>query len=174
MTSLVRKNLIEEVKQNTDMLIDITTEFEDWSTSPDITDMIKTAAHAAVFGCEEDLKSRAELSILLTSDEAIQQLNSDYRGQDKPTNVLSFSGELDTAAKGRSLLLGDVVLSYQTILSEAQSQGKSFEAHVSHLIVHGVLHLLGYDHENEETAHDMELVEIEILKGIGIDNPYSQ
>ncbi len=173
MISLVRKNLIEEVKQNPDMLIDITTEFEDWSTSPDFTEMIKTAALAAVFGCEEDLKSRAELSILLTSDAAIQQLNSDYRGQDKPTNVLSFSGELDTASGERSFLLGDVVLSYQTIFAEAQNQGKNFEAHVSHLIVHGVLHLLGYDHENDETADDMELVEIEILKGIGIDNPYS-
>jgi probable rRNA maturation factor len=74
----------------------------------------------------------------------------------------------------RNFLLGDIVLSYQTMQTEAEQQQKNFNNHVSHLIVHGVLHLLGYDHEDDEAAADMELVEINILKGLGIENPYSQ
>jgi probable rRNA maturation factor len=156
------------------MLIDITIEFAAWSKVPGLENLIKTSARAAVSGREEEFKNRAELSILLTSDEAIRQLNSNFRGQDKPTNVLSFGGETETVSTVPSFLLGDVVLSYQTIAKEAQQQGKSFDDHVSHLIVHGVLHLLGYDHDNDELAHKMERVEIKILKGIGVENPYSQ
>ncbi len=156
------------------MLIDITTEFAAWSKIPDLESRIKTAAQVATFGHEQEFKNRAELSILLTSDEAIRQLNSNFRGQDKPTNVLSFTGDKDRDPTVPTFLLGDVVLAYQTIAGEAEQQGKSFDNHVSHLIVHGVLHLLGYDHENDQTAQEMELVEIKILKGIGVENPYSQ
>ena len=156
------------------MLIDITIEYDAWSQLDGLESLIKTAAQAAVFEREDEFKNRAELSILLTSDDAIRQLNSTYRGQNKPTNVLSFGGEPEARSRNQSFLLGDIVLSYQTINTEAQQQQKNFGNHVSHLIVHGVLHLLGYDHHNDETADDMELVEINILKGIGIENPYSQ
>jgi len=156
------------------MLIDITIEYDAWSKLDELESLIKTAALAAVFEREDDFKHRAELSVLLTSDEVIRQLNSTYRGQNKPTNVLSFGGEPDARSQNRNFLLGDIVLSYQTINTEAQQQRKNFGNHVSHLIVHGVLHLMGHDHRDDETADDMELVEINILKGIGIENPYSQ
>jgi len=155
------------------MLIDITTEFAAWSKIPGLETLIKTAAQAAVFDHGEEFKNRAELSILLTSDETIRQLNLNFRGQDKPTNVLSFVGETQTVSTVPSFLLGDVVLSFQTIAGEAEQQGKSFDNHVSHLIVHGVLHLLGYDHDSDKIAEEMERAEIKILQGIGVENPYS-
>ncbi len=155
------------------MLIDITIEYDAWSQLDGLESLIKTAAQAAVFERDDEFKNRAELSILLTSDDAIRQLNSIYRGQDRPTNVLSFGGEPEARSQDQSFLLGDIVLSYQTISTEAEQQQKNLGNHVSHLIVHGVLHLLGYDHHNDKTADDMELVEINILKGIGIENPYS-
>ena len=156
------------------MLIDIAIEFDAWSNTRGLEDLIVTAANAAVFEREDEFKDRAELSVLLTSDDAIQHLNLKYRGQNKPTNVLSFCGESDVQWQARSFLLGDIVLSYQTINTQAGQQRKSFENHVSHLVVHGVLHLLGYNHEGDKDAGDMELVEVNILKGIGIGNPYSQ
>jgi len=156
------------------MLIDITIEYDAWSKLDALESLIKTAALAAVYEREDEFKDHAELSVLLTCDEAIRQLNLTYRGQDKPTNVLSFGGEIDAPSQDRNFLLGDIVLSFQTINTEAQQQRKNFDNHVSHLIVHGVLHLLGYDHQNDKTADDMELVEINILKGLGIENPYSQ
>jgi len=155
------------------MLIDITIEYDAWSKLDGLKNQIKTAAQAAVFERKDDFKSRAELSILLTSDEVIRQLNATYRGQDKPTNVLSFGGEPEAWSQNRNFLLGDIVLGYQTIKTEAEQQQKNINNHVSHLIVHGVLHLLGYDHRDDESADDMERIEINILKGIGIENPYS-
>ena len=156
------------------MLIDITIEYDAWSKLDGLEGLIKTAAQAAIFERGDEFETRAELSVLLTSDEAIQQLNSKYRNQDKPTNVLSFGGEPEARSQDQNFLLGDIVLSYQTINTEAEQQRKNFGNHVSHLIVHGVLHLLGHDHRDDETADDMELVEINILKGLGIENPYSQ
>jgi len=156
------------------MLIDITIEYDAWSKFDELESLIKTAALAAIFEREDDFKNRAELSVLLTSDDAIRQLNSTFRGQDRSTNVLSFGGDPEALSQDQSFLIGDIVLSYQTINTEALEQQKKFGNHVSHLIVHGVLHLLGYDHRDDEAADDMELVEINILKGIGIGNPYSQ
>jgi len=156
------------------MLIDISIEFVAWSKISGLEKLINTAALAAVFDCEEKIRNQAELSILLTSDDAMRQLNLTYRGQDKSTNVLSFPGEPEAHSQSRSFLLGDVVLSYQTVVAEAEQQQISLENHISHLIVHGVLHLLGHDHENDTDAHDMEHLEINILKGIGVENPYAQ
>jgi len=165
---------MEKAPQPPVMLIDITTEFDEWSTAPDLENLITKAARAAVLATEADFTTRAELSILLTSNAAVRRLNSQYRGLNKATNVLSFCGETATRPESRPFLLGDVVLAYQTIAAEAQQQRIDFAAHVSHLIVHGVLHLLGYDHENDTSAHTMELAEIKILKGIGVENPYAQ
>lgn len=155
------------------MLIDITTGFEAWSRTHNIENLVETAAHAAITGHQDAVSPQAELSIVLASDEKVRQLNAQYRGLDKATNVLSFPGEYDGGAQARNILLGDIVLAFETIEIEAQSQHKSFENHVSHLIIHGVLHLLGHDHEDDETARNMELLEISILKGLGIENPYA-
>ena len=102
---------------------------------------------------------------LVLADDALQRrLNREFRGRDTSTNVLSFDGA--------PAALGDVVLALETIAAEAEAQGKPLADHVAHLVVHGVLHLLGYDHETQGQARSMERLEIEILAGLGIGDPY--
>jgi probable rRNA maturation factor len=116
----------------------------------------------------------AELTIVLTDDETVQRLNRQYRGIDKPTNVLSFgrtNGGSEPVA-GAPAILGDVVLARQTVAAEAASQGKRIANHAAHLVVHGVLHLLGYDHQAAREAHLMEAIEIQVLAELGVANPY--
>lgn len=116
--------------------------------------------HAAceAVGCE------GEVTIVLATDAFVRKLNRDFRGKDKPTNVLSFPGVGD--------YLGDIILARQTIEREAKTQGKTPRDHTIHLIIHGLLHLLGYDHERPKQAQNMEALEIKILKKLGINNPY--
>ena len=118
-----------------------------------------------------------EFSIVLTDDETTQALNRDYRGKDKPTNVLSFpmldSNDEDFLPPAdQPMPVGDIILAYETIECEAIEQGKSMKDHYAHLLVHGTLHLLGYDHEDPHEADIMESLEIRILKKYGIENPY--
>ncbi|MFD2204767.1 rRNA maturation RNase YbeY [Kiloniella antarctica] len=121
--------------------------------------------------------SEAELSVVLSNDPDIQKLNLEYRGKGKPTNVLSFSTLDDPAEENLAhqrgvLSLGDIILSRETLICEAKTQSKRLEDHFTHLLVHGVLHLLGYDHLSEDEALEMESLEIEILSRLGIKNPY--
>jgi probable rRNA maturation factor len=117
---------------------------------------------------------RLEISLVLSDDEEVRQLNRDYRGQDKPTNVLSFAA-LDQDSPippDGPILLGDVIIALQTTRREAEEQGKRFDHHLSHLVVHGVLHLLGYDHVAEDEAERMESLERSILGALGVPDPY--
>lgn len=109
------------------------------------------------------------VTLVLADDAGVQTLNRAYRGKDRPTNVLSFpNGEEDEGV----ILLGDIILAYETVAAEARAQGKEFSAHAAHLVVHGVLHLLGYDHEIEAEAEAMEAREVMILAQLAIANPY--
>jgi probable rRNA maturation factor len=113
------------------------------------------------------------LSLLLAGDSELQALNLQFRGQDKPTNVLSFPSPDAVAAGEDSLdVLGDIALSCETIQREADEQGKKVAHHLTHLLVHGLLHLLGYDHEQDDDAATMEQLEIDILGEMGLANPY--
>jgi probable rRNA maturation factor len=116
----------------------------------------------------------AELTVVLTDDVRIRELNRQYRGFDKPTNVLSFGGPENwrSGAPDAPVMLGDVILARETVAVEAKAQGKSMADHTSHLIVHGVLHLLGHDHERAADAARMEAREIAVLAGLGIGDPY--
>lgn len=114
-----------------------------------------------------------ELSILLTDDAAVRALNARYRGLDKPTNVLSFPAEAE-ALPGEARLLGDLALAFETCRREAEEQGKPLADHLVHLVVHGTLHLLGYDHEEEEEAEAMEACERQLLAGLGLPDPYRE
>ncbi len=122
-----------------------------------------------------------EIYVELVADGQSQQLNRDYRGKDKPTNVLSFPGiepddlpgALTLSAKGGPpVLLGDLIIADAVVAREASEQGKTNHAHLVHLVVHGVLHLLGYDHINDKDAFEMEALERDILAGLGIKDPY--
>lgn len=146
-------------------VIDISIESDDWTEcAPDITDVIEQTAEAALNAMELPSQD-TEVSIVLSDDDFIQSLNKQWRGKDKPTNVLSFPQD-------EPQLLGDVIVAFGTVKREAEEQGKPFESHVRHLIVHGILHLLGHDHENDEEAEEMESLEIEILHALGVKNPY--
>lgn len=120
-----------------------------------------------------------DISVLLTDDGRIQILNRDYRGKDSPTNVLSF-GVLESGTRPPRVdknalhpyVLGDIVMSYDTIIEQAKSAQKPIENHIAHMMVHGLLHLLGHDHENDDDATLMESLETRILAGKGISNPY--
>lgn len=121
-----------------------------------------------------DLPAPPVVDITLTDDRAQQALNRTYRGQDRPTNVLAFAAA-DPAAPplpGMPFLLGDVVLAYETVVQEAADQDKPLSDHLSHLVVHGVLHLLGYDHLDPADAAAMEAREIAILAELGVPDPY--
>jgi probable rRNA maturation factor len=112
----------------------------------------------------------AELVIRIVDEAESRQLNREYRGKDRPTNVLSFPFEAPAVVP--SDLLGDLVICAQVVSSEAQQQGKIVTAHWAHMVVHGVLHLLGHDHQEEQEAIEMERLEAQILMGLGFDDPY--
>ena len=114
---------------------------------------------------------QGEVSLLLGDDAAIAELNRQWRGRNGPTNVLSFPAAAPQGAA--PTFLGDIALAAETIAAEAEFQGKRFEAHAAHLVVHGFLHLLGYDHENPSEAEAMEARERAILISIGIEDPYA-
>jgi probable rRNA maturation factor len=117
---------------------------------------------------------RLEISLLLTDDAQVRQLNRDYRHKDKPTNVLSFPAlDDDTPIPPEGpVLLGDVIIARETTEREAYEESKSLKNHLSHLVVHGVLHLLGYDHIEDDEAEEMESLERSILGALGVPDPY--
>ncbi len=146
-------------------VIDISIECKDWEAElPDIESHIRTTAMAVLKAMEIEDQA-TELSVVLSNDKFIQVLNKQWRGKDKPTNVLSFPQE-------EPELMGDVIMAFETVKREATEQDKDFEDHAKHLIVHGVLHLLGHDHEEDEEAEKMEALEIRILNALGVKNPY--
>jgi probable rRNA maturation factor len=142
------------------------------SVAPNLTALARKAARAALAAALPP-GSRAELVLALGDDALLRRLNRDFRGRDKPTNVLSFSHVATPGAPaqgGRSL--GDVAIARETLLAEAIAEDKPATHHLSHLIVHGVLHLLGYDHESAAEARRMEALERKVLAGLGIPDPY--
>jgi probable rRNA maturation factor len=148
---------------------------ECWLTEPDAEAVIHRAIATAAEIANAD-HGEAELAVMLTDDDGIRTLNSNWRGIDKPTNVLSFPALQPTGPVGPDdapRMLGDIAIAYQTTRKEADDEQKPFEHHLSHLAVHGYLHLIGYDHENDADADTMESLETEILAQLGIPDPYS-
>jgi probable rRNA maturation factor len=154
---------------------------EEWDSSGSWEQLVRTAAEAAIgesaFPQIATSERPVELSVRLTGNDEVRALNLQWRDKDKATNVLSFPllGEQElqsTSFAGMELLLGDIVLARGVCLDEAAEKGVSFEQHASHLIVHGTLHLLGYDHSGDQQAADMEAREVRALERIGIANPY--
>jgi probable rRNA maturation factor len=142
-----------------------------WSALDGLDVLVAGSLQAALDESGDRLAEGAEVSLLFCDDAAIRELNRQFRGQDKPTNVLSFPGPEPLEA---ALFLGDIAIAFETVAHEAQEQGKSLEQHCRHMIVHGFLHLLGYDHEDDEEAEAMEAMEIRILRRLGVDDPYRE
>jgi probable rRNA maturation factor len=156
------------------LTLDFSYECELWHDElPDLEELTRLAA-LKTLEFTGYTAPQIEISTVFADDTFIQNLNRDYREQDKPTNVLSFPqyepNELDK--KAEFLALGDIILAYETIAREADEQEKSLRAHTVHMIVHSLLHLLGYDHLTDFEAETMEKLEIRILKALGVKNPY--
>ncbi|HKW53931.1 MAG TPA: rRNA maturation RNase YbeY [Stellaceae bacterium] len=138
---------------------------------PDAARLCGETARAALGGAG-GMAGTAELSIVLGDDALVQALNRQWRGLDKPTNVLSFPVALVALPPGAPRLLGDIVLAFETLAAEATAQGKPLAHHLRHLVVHGVLHLVGFDHEAAGEAARMEALEVAVLAGLGVPDPY--
>jgi probable rRNA maturation factor len=156
---------------------------EEWDSSRSWDGLVHRAAEAAIaesaFARLATLERAVEISVLLTGDAKVRDLNSEYRGKHRPTNVLSFpmadpEDLRDASVAGPELLLGDIIIARGVCAAEAADKGVSIEDHAAHLLVHGTLHLLGYDHEGEKDAADMEAREVRALKRLGIANPYEE
>ena len=149
--------------------LDIVVKSPPWTKVRGVRPMLRRAVAAAAARLRLD---EAEVAIVLTDDAAIRKLNRSWRKRDRPTNVLSFPAPREPAASRRRLL-GDVVIAYETAAREAKAEGKPLKNHVSHLAVHGFLHLLGYDHETAEEAEEMEGLERAILFTLGVPDPFA-
>ncbi len=154
--------------------IDIIIKATRWESVLDLLDVVHGAVAAAFEILPNSFNCPVEVSVLLTDDAEVQTLNRQWRGKDKPTNVLSFPAPAQPLPPGAARPLGDVVLAYDTVLRESAEQSKPLEHHLAHLLVHGTLHLLGQDHETGEAEADaMEALEIAALATLGIPNPYA-
>jgi probable rRNA maturation factor len=151
--------------------IDIMVEAGAWTGEPKLRELVTRAVAAVIATARPPLVEGAELSLVFTDDEHVRVLNRQYRGKDSPTNVLSFPGAADKPG-AYGPLLGDIVVAEETVAREASDQSLSFDDHLVHLVVHGFLHLLGYDHEDDAEAAVMEGMETQILAGLGIADPY--
>ncbi len=134
--------------------------------------LCRRAVQAALAGAPRRRPAPVALAIALADDDAVRALNRDFRGKNKPTNVLSFPADGRATAPGAPRFLGDIVLARQTVTREACAQRKRLADHLTHLVVHGTLHLLGYDHEVDAEAERMERLEVRILAGLGVPDPY--
>jgi probable rRNA maturation factor len=140
-----------------------------WDEAPGAEDIVRRALDAAA-----SLAPEGAVTVILTDDAEIATLNKEWRGFDKPTNVLSFpAASLPQGKEESEPQLGDIVIAYETVKREAAEEGKPFADHLSHLAVHGFLHLLGYDHDTDAKADIMEDLERKVLASLGIPDPYA-
>jgi probable rRNA maturation factor len=146
-------------------MIDVEIEDDGWTAAAPDAGLLATRAAAAVLAAED---AEGGVTILLTDDERVADLNQRFRDKPGPTNVLSFPMPENPEAQ-----LGDIALAYGVCAREAEEQGKPLAHHLSHLVAHGVLHLLGYDHETDAEAEEMEARERQILAPLGVPDPYA-
>jgi probable rRNA maturation factor len=152
-------------------VVDVVAESPLWDAEPTSEDVARRAVDAALGEIVRTYNKSAEMSVILADDARLKDLNRDWRGKDQPTNVLSFP-----AAEGEDIatapLLGDLVIAFETVAEEARRDGKSFNDHFAHLVVHGTLHLFGFDHMSDAEAEIMENTERAALARLGISDPY--
>ena len=139
-----------------------------WNGQPSAEQTVRDAIAAAAAALP---KTSGEVSVVLTDDAAIRALNRDWRGIDKSTNVLSFPASKTKAGDGNAML-GDIVIAYETLVQQCDDENRAFLHHLSHLTVHGFLHLIGYDHQNDAEADEMEGLETKIMASLKMPDPY--
>jgi probable rRNA maturation factor len=154
------------------VVVDVIADAAAWDQLP-AEELARKAVAAALAEATVQPAAGAEVSIVLTDDARIQALNRQWRGLDKPTNVLSFPAA-DAETIGESAHLGDIILAYETIAREAEADGKTIADHLCHLVIHGILHLLGEDHMSDQDAEAMEAREVAALARLGIADPYRE
>jgi len=150
--------------------IDVNVAAPAWKRVVDLEDLAKECVRQSLAASGAALAPQCELSVTFCNDAAIRGLNAQWRGKDQPTNVLSFP---TPGALERKPLLGDVIVAYETVAREAEQQGKLFRAHTAHMVAHGFLHLIGYDHETAAEAERMEALERKIATALGFPDPYA-
>ncbi|MES0883316.1 rRNA maturation RNase YbeY [Roseibium sp. SCP14] len=153
-------------------LIDLAIEAGNWPEERQLRALVERAISAAFQEADLEAIENTEVSLLFTDDVSIRRLNKQWRDKDKPTNVLSFPGS-DPQGDVYGPLLGDIVFAHDTIVREAEEMGVDFSDHLSHLTVHGLLHLFDYDHQESDEAELMECLEKSILAALGVDDPYA-
>ncbi|MER8372191.1 rRNA maturation RNase YbeY [Mesorhizobium sp. M1406] len=151
--------------------IDIFVEAGEWPDEANLTRLVDRAVAAAF--AETGVAGRSELSLVFSDDAHIRTLNAGWRGKDKPTNVLSFPAFPLLQGAPLPPMLGDIVLAAETVAREAALEDKPVENHITHLVIHGLLHLLGYDHETDAGAEAMEAIERAALARLAIPDPYA-
>ncbi|MBS0247270.1 MAG: rRNA maturation RNase YbeY [Proteobacteria bacterium] len=149
----------------TPVTADIVVESDLWQAEPRAEATVKASIAAAAAHSTQ----RGEVSILLADDSAVREINKQWRGLDKPTNVLSFPAAGTPATQGH---LGDIVIAYETLQRESEAEGRLFLHHLAHLTVHGFLHLIGYDHETDAQADEMEALESRIMVAMDLPDPW--
>lgn len=152
--------------------IDVLIEAEGWARLPDAEAVAARSCAAALLACGDEVPEPCEVAVTLTDDASIRLLNREWRGMDKPTNVLSFPQADLPDGIDAPQPLGDIIVALETLEAEAAAEGKSAQNHLAHLVVHGTLHLMGYDHIEDHQAEEMEALERRILAGLGIADPY--
>lgn len=158
--------------RSTPVALETVRDSELWTLLPDAEATVAAAVAAAFAEAGLVALPDAELAVTLADDARVRTLNAEWREKDKPTNVLTFPAvEPDETADAP--MLGDVILAFETVEREAREEGKALSDHVSHLVVHGVLHLFGYDHLDDDEAGEMEGVETRALARLGIADPYA-
>lgn len=150
--------------------IDFVHESTLWDAAPAAEAVTRQAIDAAAHLVRDRVLTKAELAVVLTDDTHIRRLNHQWRDRDSATNVLSFPASAGGPAEPAHL--GDIVIAFETVAREAADESKQFDHHLAHLAIHGFLHLLGYDHEDDDSAHDMERTERLALERLGIADPY--
>lgn len=153
--------------------IDVMVEAGDWPAETELEALVEDAVGAALAETGVDTADGTELSLVFSNDAHVRILNAGWRGKDKPTNVLSFPAFPFRRGGALPPMLGDIVLAAETVKREAALEGKAIRHHITHLVIHGFLHLLGYDHETEEDAEEMEAVERAVLARLAIPDPYA-
>jgi len=145
---------------------------EGWNSISNVSDVVDKAFSAAI-ATQPDVTQPLGVTIILADNEAVAQLNNQWRSKQKPTNILSFPAPVGEKTEIGNRYIGDMVLALAVIEQEAQEQGKALETHLCHLVIHGALHLLGYDHLNDNQACIMEDIERTAMKALGLADPYS-